>query len=102
MTSLPKQGNRPCKTFGIYVLAAIMAALAVGLVAEPAVADERHGDQRRYEERVNERHWREHQRRRRIYVAPPGNEYYAPPPPVYYYPQPVAPSLNLIIPLRIH
>ncbi len=106
MTSFPNQANRPCKTFGIYALATILASLALGLLVEPALADRdnRHKRERqwRHEQQQNERHWRESQRRSRVYVAPPFDPYYAPPPPVYYYPQPVAPSLNLIIPLRIH
>jgi len=105
MTNLSKQAIRLCKIFGTYVLAAIIVVLAVGVTVEPALADRDDRNRRerywRHEQQQNERHWRESQRRR-VYVVPPYDPYYAPPPPVYYYPQPVAPSLNLIIPLRIH
>ena len=102
MISLSKTAHRLGKTFGTYALAAIMAALAVGLTVEPTLAEGRYEERRRYEHQENERHWREHQQRHYRQVAPPGYEYYAPPPPVYYYPPPLAPSLNIVIPFRIH
>lgn len=102
MTSTLKPADRFYKTCGGYAMAALLAALAVGLTAEPARADWQQEQQMRHEQQENERHWRKHQRRRRVYVVPPGDEYYAPPPTVYYYPQPVAPSFSIIVPLRIH
>jgi hypothetical protein len=70
-----------------------MAVLALLIAAAPSFADSRHD---------RDRH-RHHPPPRPHAVYSPGYVYA--PPPVYYQPPPpppIAPSLNLVIPLRFH
>lgn len=72
-------------------LALGMAVLALLIAAAPSFADDRHDRDR------HRHHPRPHATYSPGYVYAPPPVYYQPPPP-----PPVAPSLNLVIPLRFH
>ena len=90
----------------------LSAAIAVTLVAgaaAPAFADPHDWREREWHERErrdrawHDREWRIHHpyyAAPPVVVAPPPQAYYAPPPVVA--PAPIAPSINIVVPLHIH